>query len=705
MSIRVYHAPDGNPCGKLHRGVLCGLEPKFHRVSHVPVLETKDAQDCKLCGLPSVQHYRTTRAPPSSLDYYVGIDGEGQGREDHRYTMLAWSDENGRKKNCLQAPEGGRLTTEECLDFILSIPNRAKIFAFAFGYDLTKILADLDDATLYKLLRPELRQRLPGAQKFGPKPIAWREYSLNKVSSKFIVARGKRRRVVWDTFAFYQQKFTGACEDWKVGTSESLSTMRGMKDRRAEFDMLSRDEILAYCYTECQYMAQLARKLTEAHNAAGLQLRSYYGAGSTASCILKKFGIDKEVREGPQGMAEAVAAAFSGGRFENSVTGEVPGTIYGHDISSAYPYQLAFLPCLACGIWEQTTKRADLDGVRHALVAYGLPPTSQTTHWGPFPFRCSDGSIVYPSESGGGHVWLAEYLAGERQFSNVKFKSAWIYRETCDHQPFKKIPEYYLERLRIGKEGAGIVIKLGCNSVYGKLAQSVGLNPPFQSWVWAGMVTSGTRAQILDVLALHKDPANMLMVATDGIYTREKFDMPKPKDTGTQTEHNKPLGGWETKVSHKGMFAARPGIYFPLDPTDDEIKAVRARGVGRAAMLAGWQKVIEAWKEGKESVVIANVTRFHGAKLSITVDSKRHYTRSTNYGQWKTRPIEMSFDPMPKRIPSSQRGRLQVRKIPQNLQSKPYQKSLVSPEASALKLAFLDMSEQADGHDFADYEL
>ena len=48
-----------------------------------------------------------------------------------------------------------------------------------------------------------------------------------------------------------------------------------------------------------------------------------------------------------------------------------------------------------------------------------------------------------------------------------------------------------------------------------KLAQSLGKHPPFQCWIWASMITSGTRAQMLDMLALHKDWRNLLAIATD----------------------------------------------------------------------------------------------------------------------------------------------------------------------------------------------
>jgi hypothetical protein len=632
--------------------------------------------------------------------------------------MLAWSNEEGTRRASIEAPEGGHLSTEQCLDFILSLPPNARAFAYAFNYDLTKILTDCDDATIYKLMRPELRQRPPGKEKFGPKPIVWRGYVLNLLGSKFSVKRDRRHTVVWDVFKFFQAKFTKALEDWKIGAKEELDRMREMKDQRDEFDKLNRADILRYCFDECAKMATLARKLTDAHEAAGLHLKSYHGAGSTASCVLKAMGIDKTTRTGPQEMDQPIASAFFGGRFENRVIGVIKGPLYSRDISSAYPYQTTFLPCLSCGTWTLTHKRADLEGATTAVIRYKLgdPPRGMT--WGPFPFRTAEGAICFPATSGGGWVWLPEYLAAERAFPHVHFCEAWVYRTDCDHRPFADIPRLYLERLKLGKEGPGIVIKLGVNAVYGKLAHSRGIDPPFQSWIWAGMITAGTRAQILDMLALHKDRSNLFMIATDGIYTAENFPAPLPRDTNTNTaEHRKPLGGWETKEIKGDMFAARPGIYYPLNPTKEEISAVRARGVGRGVVLEYWDRIMEAWLAGEKKVTVGNVVRFQGAKSSIGritnpegSESRYTYTRFVDektgrprYGQWTVRQVDMTFNPMPKRHSINPDGSLTMRHMPQDLESRPYDRSLLSMEARILKLNMIELMEQPDGGDYVEY--
>ena len=68
------------------------------------------------------------------------------------------------------------------------------------------------------------------------------------------------------------------------------------------------------------------------------------------------------------------------------------------------------------------------------------------------------------------------------------------------------------------------------------------------------------------------------MVATDGLLSKVGVPTETPIETGTSEcmKDGKPvpLGGWEEdrKSMRKGVFLARPGIYFPIQPTNDEIK-------------------------------------------------------------------------------------------------------------------------------------
>lgn len=774
---RAYHNPIGDPC------IVCDLPFLKHRVEHS---FKGGAEWCALCSLPQANHRERTARPEhlyrgngatcelckQSREHHrfrkeniglpalyhkskggkhhetdwertelIGIDGEGTGRINHRYVLLAAANEYGDKEWHIEAPEGGHLTTAQCLDFILELPTRrTKIFAYSFGYDLTKILTDVDDRILYQLFRPSLRRRAKKEDIKGPYPVEWNGYTLNLIGTKFVVQRDKKRVVIWDVWKFFQSKFTAALKDWKVGDEKLWFRMQEMKDNRAVFDEklrtgeITEDDIRKYCLEECACMGQLARKLIEAHNQVGLKLKNYYGAGSTGGAMLNLMKIGKQILPPPDKMRHAVMCAYSGGRFENSVIGPIREPLHGWDISSAYPYHITFLPCLLHGTWKRTTKRGDLEGARQAVVRYafsGMPKRGICDSWGPFPFRERDGTITYPIFSGGGWVWLQEYLQGEKLFSHVRMAEAWVYEAHCECQPFKQVPEFYCERCRIGKEGPGIVLKLGCNSCYGKLAQSIG-NAIFQSWIWAGIITSGCRSQILELLALHDDPANMLMVATDGIYTREDIKPPIPRDTGTWDAKNSkgvacPLGGWEHKAAPHGVFFARPGIYFPMRPSKDDIKEIRGRGVGKSVVLENWQRIIDAWRRREKTATIANVARFCGAKTCISIAQQglfglagAKYTRANHepeeidgklyrvkpaYGEWIVRPVEMSFDPAPKRGPVRGDGlTLETRMFPKDQYSEPYRKAVISQEAAEMIAARKELEEQPDV-DLVEYDL
>jgi len=609
----------------------------------------------------------------------VGIDGEGQGRERHKYVLLAASDASKEYARYISDPKG--LSTVDCLEFILGYPNRVRLFAYSFNYDLTMMLRDMPNEHLYYLFRPELRKRRTHGE-LGPLPIEWMGYQINLQGTRFTVSKDYVTRIVWDVWKFYQCRFTKALEQWSLVTPEEFAFLERMKGERDQFDKYSLAEILPYCYMECGKLATLAEKLVNAHIDAGLKLRSFYGAGSTGGAILKQMNVKRCMADPPEGMQLIIPCSFFGGRFENSMVGLMARRVYSRDIASAYPYQEYFLPCLKHAKWERVTSRKRLVTMTKsntALVRYQLNVPEKKKLWGPFPFRLEDGSICFPESSGGGWVWAEEFLAGEAIFPNVEFIEAWNLHCECDCHPFQKIAHYYLERLRIGKEGAGFVFKFGPNATYGKLAQSIG-DGPYTNWVWASLITSNTRAQLLRGMGAHADIDNVLLLATDGMHTLEDISSELPKDTGTaegaRIAGKEPLGGWEVKKIDGGVFYARPGIYFPLEVEEEN---VRGRGLGRKTLFESRKLIMDAWDQiGREEgakVTIANVTRFLGAKSSITF-KEGNFMRGLDYGQWKKRPVDMSFSPMPKRASITEDGRLLLRSFPLDKQSLAYSKAI-----------------------------
>lgn len=654
----------------------------------------------------------------------LGIDGEGltEGGEHKYMYMAAWDSTKQCRELDLEpyfdAGMSKEERTKECLEFILSLPQNALVFGFSLGYDYTKILEGLPDKTLYEIARPELR---PG--KNGPVGRMWGDweengdsgwYRLNLVKGRFSVSKISknghkkscsfpackgckvlRKTTIWDIFAFFQGAFIKACKEWGVVTEREYEQLKAMKDKRNLFERKDLPAIREYCGQECQKLALLAERLLEAHEDAGLKLISYYGAGSTASRMLKvKFNAKEFIASPPPEMEIPVGCGFFGGRFEISKMGPIREKMWAYDIASAYPYQFTFLPCLKCGRWELVRGeglQAQIEKADIALVRYRLPVvgklkislvwnTSETS-WGPFPLRTfglnaatpggdgplaalselpSNGCIVYPVSSGGGWVYRDEFLTGQKYFPNVVAVEAWIYSTNCSHSPFNdktgersSMPEQYITRLQWGKDGRGIVVKSGTNSCYGKTAQSIGTNPPFQCFVYAGMVTSGCRAQILETMCSSRVKRFVIGTATDGLFATRELTLPEPRDTGTREAAalvgKLPLGAWETKVLEDGMMSIRPGIAFPLNSAIEA--EVKARGIGKAILSSFRAEVLEKWEKEPGKTFHVTKSLFHGLRSATAPGTKSRpwAVRRDNYGKWSDVKQQVNYDPFPKR--------------------------------------------------------
>lgn len=679
----------------------------------------------------------------------------------HLYIYLAAVDDRGELVADAYDPEG--LSHDDCANMLLNLPNDALKFGYMFSYDVTKIVEELPAIDRYYLVRPQLRDelvcqneeclKLGRGRKAAPpgsvtcprcgkmklrsrsKAIRFRGRDYNFFNGSLTIKHRptKRKVKVWDCFRFFGCAFVEAIKDWlfkpdesssdpnwklkeilsddgkPLCTKEQVERISSMKGKRGAFDEEDPAQIRAYCREECHLLALMMGRVKQAHEDAGIPLKRYEGAGSTATSLLTANEVSKY--KGPRhrdldaDLGEAIASCFFGGRFEDSMVGIVHAPVFGFDISSAYPFALSGLPCLTCGSWRRLEKATveELASARVALAEFHVREVSEKIRreiaWGPLPFRDRKGSISY-GVNFYGWAWLPEILAALRGWPELVELTgkAWIYDVACEHAPFSFMPAGYRQRIAWGKEGAGKALKLGMNAAYGKCAQSLGEDPPFQSWVFAGMTTSTTRGQLLDAIATAKDRWNVLTVATDGIYALEDLPIKEPpRDTGTG-DLKKPLGGWERKPIPEGVFVAKPGLYYKLGANLAEI---RARGVGRREVHASMQRIMEgflAWDRQpecccaecvaggrKDHYVALTSRRFFGAKHSIFVRSRCPacgvswpgvpengcpnigcssrgevgvFDRTSLqedeggrpvYGLWGAREIRIAFDPYPKR--------------------------------------------------------
>jgi hypothetical protein len=487
----------------------------------------------------------------------LAIDGEGvtDGNGNHRYIMLAAS--NGTHV------DAHMLTTRQCFDFLLSLPQRHLVVGFSINYDVAMWLRWVPrDSLEYLWKRGRMR---------------WNEYSVQWAPGKYFNLKhddGRKVRI-YDVFGFFQHSFVSALQEWKVGTTEEVSRIAEMKASRAQFSDESAEQMLAYCLEECRLLVEMMGKLRDALIEGGIPIEQWYGAGAIAAAIMKKEGVKKYLeRLPPEKYSIPIMSAYFGGRFELYRSGEHMG-VYTYDIRSAYPHIMRSLPCLT-----HATYRESKGFIESEWGLYEVEwNVSKSAPWPPFPFRLRDRRIIYPY-SGKGWYHASEVRAAVRAFgSAITIRSSIIIDLHCPDglcQPFGFIPAYFKFRSLLKERGsqAQLTIKLGLNSLYGKTAQGVGFigpdnearKPPFQSYLWAGMITAGTRAMLLD--AIRQAPEDILWTATDGLVSR----VPLWLECGEE------LGKWESSYADV-VFSVQSGVYLICRGGDMEI---RSRGFGKA---------------------------------------------------------------------------------------------------------------------------
>jgi len=74
-------------------------------------------------------------------------------------------------------------------------------------------------------------------------------------------------------------------------------------------------------------------------------------------------------------------------------------------------------------------------------------------------------------------------------------RDLWVARCDCNCRPFEWVKDLYEERRRIGSNTRGYPLKLGLNSLYGKMAQRCGRGP-YHDAVAARLITASTRARV-----------------------------------------------------------------------------------------------------------------------------------------------------------------------------------------------------------------
>lgn len=574
----------------------------------------------------------------------IAWDGEGRTLEDgtHIYNMLSNS-----RGDILLRHEG--IGTEEALEFFLD-HNDTKAINVIFGgsYDVNMILGDLGQPDIERL--------------WEDGKVRWKGYEIGWASRKrFRIRRLKRNPMtgksqtygdsfmLWDVLGFFQTNFVNSCRKW-LGDAPMLDDIARMKAQRSEFREEDLQEILAYNQSENNLLVLLMQALFNSFDTCGIRLERYDGAGAVAGALLKRAGIPEHKGEWDAHLNWQAQRAYGGGRIEAIKIGnQEEGPIYRYDINSAYPSVAVNLPSFKDGTYtsSSTWDGSDtsivhvffsLDGLRKD----GTPRPSYPFY--PCWVRDMDGSIYYPP-SGTGCYWGSEVRALSEFYEEGE--DYWILRSYNlqlphgDVRPFNFIADAYRHRAIFKKQGnmAHEALKLGLNSIYGKLAQQAGARngrlPTYHQLMWAGMITAGCRSQLYR--AAMQKPWSVIAFATDAVITTEPLDLPGGDK----------MGEWTPEV-FDGITIVQPGVYW-LKPMPGQEEVV-GEELEWSAKYRGFDKgslnrhlVMEAWDQGRN--VEAQLTRFVGMGGALMLTDFRG-----NWRHWITTKRELNVYPSGKRV-------------------------------------------------------
>jgi hypothetical protein len=552
---------------------------------------------------------------------FRGVDGEG-GNVHEEGTLFGTRHQYLSLRAGPDLLETGRpLGFRECFDFLCNLSPSYIYVAYFFDYDVTMMIRTLPKRVAQQLLNRHLR-----GSRDDPNwtiPVSFDGYDFDYLPHKeFKVRRTGTKRwiIISDVGQFFQGAFLSTLKKWSVGTPDELAMIEKGKSMRADFTEFT-DETRAYNALECVLLEQLMTDFRVVCSETGYVPKKWQGPGYLASAMLAFHGVPKRDDIPILKNAEfynLALAGYYGGRFEISGAGPIRGPVYQYDINGAYVGLLRGLPCLTHGSWRQVRDRPD-NGIWFGMVHFNHSAPRFLYN---LPVRYKNGNINYPKE-GNGVYWSTELDAAERAGTVLSFKSGWLYESHCDCRWFDFVDDYYAKRLALGKSTKGYVLKLSGNSIYGKLAQSIGY-APWANPVWAGLITAGCRAQLID--AYSQDPDDTYMLATDGIFVSKQLSLLTSRE----------LGDWEETIHPDGMFIVQPGIYFIGDES-------KTRGVERGrinAMRADfetqWQKFLTS--HGLDHTVSIPVQNFITARQAI------QRNRWDLAGVWETTTRELSFN-------------------------------------------------------------
>lgn len=552
---------------------------------------------------------------------FLGCDGEGYGADRQGKQILALL----RLGNDELYFGGERLSSEDCLEFILGAPKWANLVGYYFNYDATMILRDLPHERLSRLMSGEL-----GYTYWKSYAIDWRPWQYLRVAR--IGGDGKieagSARAIYEVSGHFRSSFLEACAKRDIGGVDERELIAEGKRGRPAFATVGAAE-RAYCAMECKLLAKLMEQFREACIETGLVPASWAGPGRIAALLHKRHGTPRD--EDLQAMRsdrfmKMADAAFYAGRFEAIQIGRVRGPIYAADLNSTYAAVMPHLPCPKHTTWSLT--RAPLQKLLDDPTALfcadvGFRHNARGDRLAHLPIR-TRAHLVWP-QAGSGVYWSPELraaiAAGTRITDHGDIRLA---KKQCDCKPFEWVEGIYDARVALGSDTIGYPLKIALAALYGKFVQRSGAHP-YRDIVAAGLITSIVRGWLTNAYA-QQQPA-VVMLASDAIYSTELLDLPY----GTK------LGQWSLE-ERPDLFVVQPGLYWSSG------MAPKTKGIPRSAVIERFREFEAAWDSWltsdcppKAPMIPITTEQFIGFAMAKGLGGYRHAAR------WRPQLNRISF--------------------------------------------------------------
>lgn len=484
---------------------------------------------------------------------------------------------------------------------------------YFFDYDVQQIVRQLPSLHLHQLWKNGR--------------VIYKNYRIRHIPRKRFSITDLEKNVtctIWDVSGWTQCSFAKLITDWQIGSENERRFVKEMKAKRDDLSNETKENLVKYTTLECKLLCIWFEQMLQLHKKVEIHLTAYSGAGSTAGAMFRKNKWKPpEVPEKVQFYAEQ---SFFGGRSEISRIGPYTGSVYGYDINSAYPFAIVNLPEIRNKKWYFVK--------RYVPEAWGFYKVrwkqKSDSCWGLFPLRGAklpDGrrslSLLFPIEGEGIYHSYEIEAAMNACPECLYVVNGWIIEP--EGFPFQWVKETIAERLALKQNAdpAHIVLKLGLNSLYGKLAQHSGEHP-LQCMVYASAITAKTRSMMLPLLL--KKQHKILIVATDGILSTEPLDLPVSGK----------LGDWELTM-YENAWILQSGVYWAGNK-------IRTRGIDQRGL--DLEQIKNLWRKKRTSGELKITVKRVVSYRSACARNKPELT-----GAWVSSVRAVRFSPAPRRKP------------------------------------------------------